>query len=115
MTACFMTATMKNSLAMWSSSALLKLLALLPTMLFGVMKYGLPALGVLFVTIITAIHSELLWQLIWKKKITVGDLSAVLTGLLLGLNLPADTPLWICSIGSFLAIILFKQLLQTIN
>ncbi|MBP3705672.1 MAG: RnfABCDGE type electron transport complex subunit D, partial [Clostridia bacterium] len=50
------------------------------------------------------------WNLILKKPQSIGDLSAIVTGLLLGMNLPATTPLWIAAIGSIAAIIVVKQM-----
>jgi electron transport complex protein RnfD len=64
----------------------------------------------LSVTVATAVVSELVWNLALKKEQTIGDLSAVLTGLLLGMNLSSQTPFWIAAIGSVVAIIVVKQM-----
>lgn len=85
------------------------IIALLPASVFGCLLFGLHAFLVLFTTVATAVLSEFLWNLILKKPQTVKDLSAIVTGLLLGLNLPPKTPLWIAAIGSFAAIIIVKQ------
>ena len=86
------------------------IIALLPATVYGCILFGLDALFVLITTIATAVVSEALWNVILHKKQTVGDLSAVLTGLLLGMNLSSQTPLWIAAIGSVVAIIVVKQM-----
>lgn len=86
------------------------LIALVPTTAAGIYLFGSRAAWVLAVAIITAVVSEYLWQKLTKKPVRINDLSAVVTGLILGLNLPAHAPLWLPAIGSFFAIILVKQL-----
>lgn len=86
------------------------IIALLPTTIAGVIIFGLRALAVIGVCVGTAVLSEFLFNLILKKKHTVKDLSCVVTGLLLGLNLPANAPLWQCAVGSVFAIIVVKCL-----
>ena len=86
------------------------LIALLPATAFGIYAYGLPALLLLAVAGIGAVLAEFAWQKIAKQKVRVGDLSALVTGLILGLNLPANAPWWLALIGSFFAIIIVKQL-----
>ena len=86
------------------------LIALAPTTVAGVYLFGLRAAWVLCVSVIAAMLSEFIWQKLMKKKGTLGDLSAVVTGLILGLNLPAGAPLWMAALGSAIAIILVKQL-----
>lgn len=86
------------------------LIALAPTTIYGVYAFGLPALMLLAVSCASAVLSEFLWQKIAKKKVRVGDLSALVTGLILGLNLPANAPWWLALIGSAFAIIVVKQL-----
>ena len=86
------------------------IIALMPTTIFGIAKYGLEALIVVLTSVATAVLAELLFKLITRKKITIGDLSAAVTGLLLALNLPSTTPWWICVLGSAFAIIVIKQL-----
>lgn len=85
-------------------------LALLPTTVFGVYNFGLHALLLIVVTVAAAVLSELIFELICKKKVTISDLSAVVTGLLLALNLPPRAPLWIGVIGGAFAIIVVKML-----
>ena len=84
--------------------------ALLPAAAFGCVIFGLKALFVLLVTTGTAILAEYLWNLILKRPQTVGDMSAAVTGLLLGMNLSSKTPLWVAAIGSIAAIIVVKQM-----
>lgn len=84
------------------------ILALLPATIVGIVFFGLKALLVIAVCIASTVLCEFLFNLIRKKEQTVGDLSAVLTGLLLALNLPATVPLWQCVIGSAFAIIVVK-------
>ena len=86
------------------------IIALLPAAIYGCILFGLNALFVLITTIVTAVAAEALWNLALHKKQTIGDLSAVLTGLLLGMNLSSETPLWIAAIGSVVAIIVVKQM-----
>lgn len=84
--------------------------ALCPAAICGCVIFGLKAVLLLLTTIITAIAAEYLWNLILKKPQTVGDMSALVTGLLLGMNLSSRTPLWIAAIGSIAAIIVVKQM-----
>jgi electron transport complex protein RnfD len=86
------------------------LIALLPTTLCGIYYFGQRAALVLLVSTLSAVLCEFLWQLLTRKKITVFDLSAAVTGLLVGLSLPSIVPLWIPALGSAIAIILVKQL-----
>ena len=86
------------------------IIALLPAAIYGCILFGLRAAIILLVTLATAVASETVWNLALKKPQTVGDLSAVLTGLLLGMNLSSQTPPWIAAIGSVVAIIVVKQM-----
>ncbi len=86
------------------------IIALLPAAIFGCILFGLRALLVLLVCVAAAVASEFLWNLILKKPNTIGDLSAVLTGLLLGMNLSPKIPLYMAAIGSVAAIIVVKQM-----
>ena len=85
------------------------IIALLPATIFGVYTFGLSALLVVLVTTASAVATEYLYQKLMKKKVTIGDFSAALTGLLLGLNLPAEAPWWMCVLGSVFAILIVKQ------
>ncbi len=86
------------------------LLALLPATLVGVYFFGLYSLFIVLVAMGSAVAVEALTQVLLKRKVTVGDMSAALTGLLLALNLPPTVPLWIPAIGSAFAIVIVKQL-----
>lgn len=83
-------------------------IALLPAAIAGIIIFGYRAALVMLTCVVTAVASEALFNLATRKKQTVGDLSAVVTGLLLGMNLSASVPLWQCVIGSAFAIVLVK-------
>ena len=85
-------------------------IAMLPTSIFGVVNFGINALLLIVACVATCVLSEYIWQKAMKKKVTVGDYSAVVTGMILALNLPATLPLWIAILGSVFAIIVVKQL-----
>ena len=85
-------------------------ISLLPTAAVGVYAFGIPALMILLVSMASAVLAEFLWQKIAKQPVRVGDFSALVTGLILGLNLPANAPWWLAVIGSAFAVIVVKQL-----
>lgn len=85
------------------------IIALLPATIFGVYTFGLSALLVVLITTASAVLTEYIYQKLMKKKVTIGDFSAALTGLLLALNLPAEAPWWMCVLGSVFAILIVKQ------
>lgn len=85
-------------------------IALLPVLAFGVYQFGLRALMVIAICVVTCVVSELLFELIAKKPITVFDYSAVVTGLILAINLPSTVAWWIPVIGGAFAIIAVKML-----
>jgi electron transport complex protein RnfD/electron transport complex protein RnfC len=85
------------------------IIALLPATIFGVYTFGNSALLVVLITTASAVATEYLYQKLMKKKVTIGDFSAALTGLLLALNLPAEAPWWMCVLGSVFAILIVKQ------
>lgn len=84
-------------------------LALLPATAFGVYRFGLYSLLVLIISVGCAVLAEYVYQKITKQKILISDGSAVLTGLLLGLNMPPRIPLWAPALGSIFAVIVVKQ------
>ena len=86
------------------------ILALLPTTVFGVWNFGIHALLLVLVTIASTVVTEAVFELIVKKPLTVSDFSAVVTGLLLALNLPPKAPLWVGMIGGVFAILVVKML-----
>ncbi|MBK5240485.1 RnfABCDGE type electron transport complex subunit D [Clostridium sp.] len=85
------------------------IIALLPATFAGIYFFGLQAFLVTLISVLSCIASEALWQKLTHRKITIGDLSAVVTGLLLAFNMPAAVPLWLPAIGGFFAIIIVKQ------
>ena len=86
------------------------LIALLPATVAGVVIFGLQSLIVIATTVIACVGFEALFNLAAKKPIPVGDLSSAVTGLLLALNLPANTPWWQCVIGALFAMVVVKGL-----
>ena len=86
------------------------IIALLPAAIAGVIIFGAKALGVIAACVITAVVSEALFNLIVHKQLTVGDLSAVVTGLLLALNLSNNVAIWQCVVGTAFAIVVVKCL-----
>ena len=84
--------------------------ALLPATLFGIYNFGFNALVLIVVTVLSSVLSEYLYQKFMKKKSTIKDFSAIVTGLLLALNLPPSAPWWIGVIGGAFAIIVVKML-----
>ena len=86
------------------------MIAMLPATAFGVFQFGLNALLVLIVTVAACVLSEYVFEKITKRTNTIYDLSAVVTGMILALNMPADIPLWIPALGGIFAIVVVKQL-----
>ena len=86
------------------------IIALLPTLIAGVVIFGIRALLVVATCVLASVVSEFLFNIIVKKNQTIFDLSAIVTGLILGLNLRADAPVWQCIVGSVFAIIVVKCL-----
>lgn len=86
------------------------ILALLPTTAFGVWNFGINALLLVLVTIASTVITEAVFELIMKKPLTINDFSAVVTGLLLALNLPPNAPLWVGVLGGVFAILVVKML-----
>ncbi len=85
-------------------------IAMLPAAAFGVFQFGFHALLVLIVTVAACVLSEYVFQKLLKLPLTVSDLSAAVTGMILALNMPANIPLWIPALGGIFAIIVVKQL-----
>ena len=86
------------------------IIALIPAILVGLSYFGVPALGVLCLAVSSAIGWELLLNIASKRPISVGDGHAALIGLILGLLLPATAPYWLVITGTFLAIVIGKQI-----
>lgn len=86
------------------------IIALMPATVYGIVHFGAKAALVIALCIASCVLSEYLFEKITKRKITVADCSAVLTGLLLGLNLPVSVPWWLPILGGFFAIVVVKML-----
>lgn len=86
------------------------IIALLPATVAAIVIFGAPALVPILSCVIAAVLSEFLFNVITHRKQSIGDLSAVVTGLLLGLNLSTNVPVWQCVIGSVFAIVFVKCL-----
>ena len=86
------------------------IIALVPATAAGIYYFGMNALILVIAAIVSAVAFEALCQKVMKKPVTVSDLSAVVTGLLLAMNLPAAAPVWVAIVGSAFAIIFGKQL-----
>ena len=93
-----------------SNIMLAVVIALLPAAGFGIYNFGLDALILIFITVASCVLTELIYEKAMKKKVTIGDFSAVVTGLLLALNLPSTAPWWIGVIGGVFAILVVKML-----
>lgn len=85
-------------------------IALAPASLFSVYWYGFQALLILVVSITSCVLSEYLWKKLMKKPAVPYECSALVTGLLLGMNLPATVPVWIPIVGGIFAIIIVKEI-----
>ena len=85
-------------------------IALIPAVIAGTIIFGLRALAVIGVCVGISVLSELLFNVIVKKEQSISDFSAVVTGLILALNLPVNVPLWEAGVGSVFAIIIVKCL-----
>lgn len=86
------------------------IIALVPATAAGIFFFGIPALILIAVSIVACVFFEWLYQKLLKKPVTISDLSAVVTGLLLAMNLPASAPVWVPIVGAAFAIIFAKQL-----
>lgn len=86
------------------------IIALLPTSVFGIINFGLRAALLILVTVLSCMLSEVLFNIIVHKRNTIDDFSAIVTGLLLALNLPVNLPLWEAILGSVFAIVIVKCL-----
>lgn len=93
-----------------STIMLAVVIALLPAAGFGIYNFGLNALVLMLVTVAATVLTELIFEIGMHKKVTIGDFSAVVTGLLLALNLPPSAPWWIGVVGGVFAILVVKML-----
>ena len=85
-------------------------IALIPTLIVGVISLGFRALPVTLISMASAVVAELLFSLIFKKRNTLADCSALVTGMLFALTLPATTPYYVVALGSAFAIFFVKLL-----
>lgn len=85
-------------------------IALVPTLAFGVWHFGINALFVIISSVLSCVVSEAVFELVVKKPITVFDFSAVVTGLILALNMPPNIAWWVPAIGGVFAIVIVKML-----
>ena len=85
-------------------------IALVPTLAFGVWHFGLNALFVILSSVVSCVVSEAVFELIVKKPVTVFDFSAVVTGLILALNMPPNVAWWVPAVGGVFAIVIVKML-----
>ena len=84
------------------------IISLIPAAIAGIILFGERAIAVIAISILSCVLCELLFNIAIKKEQTVGDLSAVVTGLLLALNLPVDVPFWQIIVGAIFAIVIVK-------
>ena len=86
------------------------IIALLPATIFGIINFEINAMILILTCVVSCVLFEWLYQKMMNRKVTIYDLSAVVTGLLLALNLSPDVPIWMAILGSAFAIIIVKQL-----
>lgn len=86
------------------------IIALLPLLVVSVYLFGYRALVLTLVSVASCVAFEFLYRKLMKKSINIGDLSAVVTGLLLAFSLPVTMPLWMPVVGAFFAIVIVKEL-----
>ncbi|WP_313257893.1 RnfABCDGE type electron transport complex subunit D [Lacrimispora sp.] len=85
-------------------------IAMIPASAYGVYQFGVKAALILLISVLSCILSEYVFETLMGKPITVSDGSALVTGMILGLNMPPSIPLWIPFLGGVFAIIVVKQL-----
>lgn len=85
-------------------------IAMLPAAVYGVYQFGLKALMIILVTVASCVLSEYVYESLMGKPVTIMDGSALVTGMILALNMPSEIPLWIPFLGGVFAIIVVKQL-----
>lgn len=85
------------------------IIALIPASIFGIYNFGIKALLMILTCIVASLLTEYIYEKAMKLPITTGDLSAIVTGLLLGLNMPSGAPLWMGAVGGIFAILVVKM------
>ena len=86
------------------------IIALIPALIASVVYFGVRALIVVCVTVASCVIAEYICRRVMKRPVTIGDYSAVVTGMLLAFNLPVGIPLWIAAVGGVVAIVVVKQM-----
>ncbi len=86
------------------------MIAALPAVIFGIIQFGAPAVGVLALSLSSAMAWEFIMNVISKKKQSIGDLDSAVIGLLFGMMLPATSPWWLVITGTFVAVIIGKMI-----
>ena len=86
------------------------MIAALPAVIFGIIQFGAPAVGVLALSLSSAMIWELVMNIISKNKISIGDLDAAVIGLVFGMMLPATSPWWLVIVGTFVAVVIGKTI-----
>lgn len=86
------------------------IIALIPALIVGCYYFGFRALTITLISVVACVGFEFLYRKLLHKSSSIGDLSAVVTGMLIAFNLPASVPLWMPVVGAFLAIVVVKQL-----
>ncbi len=86
------------------------MIATLPAIIFGIIQFGAPAVGVLALSLSSAMVWELILNVTSKKKITIGDLDSAVIGLVFGMMLPATSPWWLVITGTFVAVVIGKMI-----
>jgi electron transport complex protein RnfD len=86
------------------------MIAALPAIIFGIIQFGAPAVGVLALSLSSAMIWELIMNLVSKKRISIGDLDSAVIGLIFGMMLPATSPWWLVITGTFVAVVVGKMI-----
>ncbi len=86
------------------------MIAALPAVIFGIMQFGMPALGVVALSISTAMIWEMLFNMVAKRSNTIGDCNAAVIGLMFAMMLPATAPWWLVVTGTFVSVVLGKMI-----
>ena len=85
-------------------------IAMIPATVWGVMQFGLYSLLVVAATVLSCVLSEYVFEVLMKKPVTISDGSALVTGMILGLNMPPSIPIWMPVLGGVFSIIVVEQL-----
>ena len=86
------------------------ILALMPSLLVSIYVFGFRVLTLTLACVVASVFFEWAWNKLMKRPQTVGDLSAVVTGVLIAFNVPSGLPYWIAVLGCFVGIVIVKQL-----